>query len=203
MEFYFLKKGWPAGKVHSELHVLQIRFQIRSLYHQKDLQMEDQGQFISNRKFWELSVLPWTAMKKMCWMSQQGTEKSIFREIFCFGCDVIMTIILQNTIFTFNLFEMESFDNCLCYVGNKQRSFWIFCKLSVLSFELASTLSLHWSCKIPFPDSTHFKLKVLIAECVTLKHHEKNALNVAARNNEEHFRVIFPIDFNFMTTMIL
>ena len=166
MEFYFLKKGWPAGNVHSELHILQIRFQITSLYHQKDLQIDDQGQFISNQKFWELSVLPWTAMKKMCWMSQQGIEKGIYKqEIFGIGCDVIMTMILQNTIFTFNLFEMESFDNCLCYVGNKWRSFWIFCKLSVLSFELASALSWHWSCKIPFPDSTYFELEVLIAEC--------------------------------------
>ena len=41
----------PEGKVHSELHILQIRFQIRSLYHHKDLQIEDQGQFILNRKF--------------------------------------------------------------------------------------------------------------------------------------------------------
>ena len=146
LDFLWSSTFWRkdvTGKVHSELHILQIRFQIRSLYHHKDLQIEDQGQFILNRKFWELSVLPWRAMKKMCWMSQQGTEKSIFREIFRIGCDVIMKMILQNTIFTFNLFEMESFDNCLCYVGNKRRSFRIFCKLSVLSFELASTLSLH------------------------------------------------------------
>ena len=125
-----------------------------------------QIQLLSNWKFCFLSVLLWRATKKkICGLSQQGTEKSIFREIFRIGCDVIMTMILQNTIFTFNLFEMESFDNCFCYIGNKQRLFWIFCKLSVLSFKLALTLSWHWSCKLPFPYSTYFELKVLKAEC--------------------------------------
>ena len=93
----------PEGKVHSELHILQIRFQIKRLYHHKDLQIEAQGQFILNRKFWELSVLPWTALKKMCWMSQQGTEKSIFRVIFWIGFGIRAAMILQNTITRFNL----------------------------------------------------------------------------------------------------
>ena len=43
---------------------------------------------------------------------------------------------------------------------------------SELSFELALALWLQWSCKIPFPDSTSFDLKVLISECVTLESHK-------------------------------
>ena len=125
--------------------------------------------------------------KKMCCMLQQGTEKSILRVIFQFGFDVIMSMILQNIILRFNLFEMESFDTCLCYVRNKRRSVWTCCKLSVLSFELALSLSLQWSWKIPFPDSTYFELKVLIAESVPSDSHKKKLLYVAARNREEHF----------------
>ena len=137
-------------------------------------------------------------------MLQQGSEKSIFRAIFRTGCDVIVTMILQNTIFTFNLFEMESFYNCLCYVRNKRRSFWIFCKLSVLSFELVSTLSWHWSCKIPFPDSTYFELKVLRAECVSLESHKKKICWLSQQGTEKSiFRVIFRIGFNVITLMVL
>jgi len=80
----------------------------------------------------------------------------------------------------------------VCYLGNKRRSFLIFCKLSVLSFELATTLSLYWSCKIPFTDSTYFELKVLIAEFVTLDSNEKC---VECRSKEQ--RRAFPNNESF------
>jgi len=52
--------------------------------------------------------------KKICWLSQQGTEKSIFRVIFRIGFDVINAMILQNTTSRFNLFRIESFDSWVC-----------------------------------------------------------------------------------------
>ena len=64
---------------------------------------------------------------------------------------------------------------------------WIFCKLSVLSFELVIMLSLHWSWKISFPDSTYFGLKVLIAECVTLNCHEKKMCWMLQQGTEKSF----------------
>ena len=162
-------------------------------YHKTDpVKYHFQIQLISNWKFWYLSVLFWRAKKKkICWMLQQGTEKSIFIAIFRNGCDFMMTMILQNTIFRFNLFEMESFDNCLCCVGNR-RSGPIYFELKVLiascvtldsnqknsvecrskeqrkafselSFELALTLWLQWFCKLSFPSTTYFKFKVLRA----------------------------------------
>ena len=55
--------------------------------------------------------------KKICWISQQGTEKSIFRVIFQIGFDIMATMILQNNISRFNLFQIESFDSWVCYFG--------------------------------------------------------------------------------------
>ena len=52
--------------------------------------------------------------KKICWLSQQGTEKSIFRVIFRIGFDVIDAMILQNTISRFNFFRIASFDSWVC-----------------------------------------------------------------------------------------
>ena len=52
--------------------------------------------------------------KKICWLSQQGTEKSIFRVIFRIGFDVINAMILQNTISRFNFFRIASFDSWVC-----------------------------------------------------------------------------------------
>ena len=49
--------------------------------------------------------------KKICWMSQQGAEKIIFRVIFPIGVGTMTAMILQNTISRFNLFWIESFDN--------------------------------------------------------------------------------------------
>ena len=47
--------------------------------------------------------------KKICWLSQQGTEKSIFRVIFRIGFGIMTAMILQNTISRFNFFRIESF----------------------------------------------------------------------------------------------
>ena len=76
---------------------------------------------------------------------------------------------------------------------------------SELSFELNLTLWLQWFCKIPFPDSTYFELKVLVVECAFLESYEKNLLIVAAQQATEKsiFRVIFRIGVGIMTTIIL
>jgi hypothetical protein len=58
-----------------------------------------------------------------------------------------------------------------------------------LSLELASMLSRQFFCKLPFPDSTHFKLKVFIAECAMLESKKKNLLNIAARNRDKYFHI--------------
>ena len=59
--------------------------------------------------------------KKICWLSQQGTEKSIFRVIFPISFYVITTMILQNTNFRFNLFRIESFDSRVCCLGEPRK----------------------------------------------------------------------------------
>ena len=45
---------------------------------------------------------------------------------------------------------------------------------SELSFGLAMALWLQWFCKIPFPDSTYFELKVLVAELLPWEPQNKN-----------------------------
>ena len=55
--------------------------------------------------------------KKIYWMSQQGTEKRIFRVIFRIGFGIMTAMILKNTISRFNLFRIESFDSWVCYLG--------------------------------------------------------------------------------------
>ena len=59
--------------------------------------------------------------KKLCWLSQQGTEKSIFRVIFRIGFDVIITMILQNTNSRFSFFRIESVDSWVCYLGEPRK----------------------------------------------------------------------------------
>ena len=53
-------------------------------------------------------------------MSQQGTEKSIFRVIFQIGFDVIIKIILQNTISRFNLFLLNVVKRTLQSQGKRE-----------------------------------------------------------------------------------
>ena len=59
--------------------------------------------------------------KKNCWMSQQRTEKSILRVIFRINFDIMITMILQKTIFRFNLFQfLKSFDIWVLLWGAKR-----------------------------------------------------------------------------------
>ena len=56
--------------------------------------------------------------KKICWLSQQRTEKSIFRVIFRIGFDVINAMILQNTsrftLLKFSLYlSFQVFSMCI------------------------------------------------------------------------------------------
>ena len=119
--------------------------------------------------------------KKICPMLKQVTERIMFRFIFRIGFDIMTTMILQNTISRFNLFWIESFDSWVCHFGwaTKKKSIQCWSKeqrrlCSGLSFKFAFKLWLQLFCKIRFPDLTYFKLKVLIAECFTLKSHDKN-----------------------------
>ena len=68
-------------------------------------------------------------------MSQQGTEKIIFRVIFRIGFGIMTAMTLQ----------------------------------------------------IPFPDSASFKLKVLIAECVTYSSHEKICVECFSKEQRRAF----------------
>ena len=73
-------------------------------------------------------------------MSQQGTEKSIFRVIFWIDFDIMTAMKLQNPISRFNLFQIESFDSRVCYFKEPQKK-----KISVIfqiGFNVISTLIL-------------------------------------------------------------
>ena len=60
--------------------------------------------------------------KQICWMSQQGTQNSVFRVIFRIGFSIRTAMILQNTISRFNLFRIESFDTWVCYFGEPRNN---------------------------------------------------------------------------------
>ena len=62
------------------------------------------------------------------------------------------------------------------------------------SFELALTLSLKWFCKIPFSNSTYFKLKVLIAECVPLKCYKEISVKCCSKKQRSpHSELTFKL----------
>ena len=155
-------------------------------------------------------VLPWRTTKKIFRVSQQRTENSIFRVNFRIGFYVITTMILQISNSRFNLLRIESFESWVCFLGEPQKKS-ADCRskeqrraFSELSFELALALWLQWFCKIPFPDSTSFELKVLIAECVTVESHEKKICWLSQQGTEKSiFRVIFRIGFEVINAMIL
>ena len=105
--------------------------------------------------------------KKICWMSQQGTEKRFFRVIFWIGFGIMTAMILQNTNSRFTLFFRE------CYFGKPRKKKSVeYCSkkwrraFSELSFELAVSLWLHWFWKKQFPDLIYLKLNILIAKWV-------------------------------------
>ena len=139
-------------------------------------------------------MLAWRATKKICWLSQQGTEKSIFRVIFRIGFGIMTTMILQNTISRFNLFRIESFDSGVCSFGELKK-YSVDCRskkqrraFSELYFKLDLALWLQWFCKRPFPDLTSFDLKVLIAECVTLESHKKKCVECRSKEQRRQFQ---------------
>ena len=86
---------------------------------------------------------PW---RKICWLSQQGTEKRIFRLIFRIGFDIITTVVLQNTISRFNFFQIASLiADCVSLVSHEKKS--VDCRskeqrraFSELSFEMGLLL---------------------------------------------------------------
>ena len=55
------------------------------------------------------------SQENICWISQEGTKKSMFRVIFQIGFDIMTPSILQNIILWLNLFWIESSDNRVCY----------------------------------------------------------------------------------------
>ena len=139
--------------------------------------------------------------KIFCWLSQQETEKSIFRVIFQIGFGIMTTMILQKTISRFNFFQFESFDSWVCYFGEPQKKMcWMSHQgtektISEIYFELALALWLQWFCKLPFPDSTSFELKVLIADCVTLNSREKTCVECFSK---EQRRAFLELSFNWI-----
>ena len=101
--------------------------------------------------------------KKICWLSQQGTEKSIFRVIFRIGFGIMTTMILQNTISRFNFFRIESFDSWVCYFGkprNKTKIRVIF----RIGFDVITTMILYLSI---LPQKEHFE-HVLSSLCMLI-----------------------------------
>ena len=96
--------------------------------------------------------------KNNCWMSQQGTKKSIFRVLFRIGCGIMTTMFLKNTISRSNLFQIESFYSWVCYFGKLRKKI-VECRskeqrraFSDFSFKFALALWQQCFCKIPFPD---------------------------------------------------
>ena len=64
--------------------------------------------------------------KQICSISQQGTEKSIFRVIFRIGFGIMNAMILQKNISRFHLFRIERFNSRVCYFGELQRKiYWM------------------------------------------------------------------------------
>ena len=148
--------------------------------------------------------------KKICWNSTQETEQSIFRINFWIRFGIMTPMILQNIIFAACLFRLESFDWWTYPFGEPKkksvepRSRKHFGAYSELSFELGSTLSLQWFCKIAFSELAYFELKVLFAERVPLESQEKKICWTSQQGTEQSiFRVIFWIRFDIIATMIL
>ena len=106
---------------------------------------------------------------------------------------------------------LNCFDSWVCHFGwaTKKKSVQCWSKeqrrlCSGLSFKFSFKLWLQLFCKIRFPDLTYFKLKVLIAECFTLKSHDKNICWMSQQGTEKAMcRVIFQVGLDIMTTMIL
>ena len=131
---------------------------------------------------------------QICWMSQQGTENSVFTLILWICFDFITIMILQNTNTKFNLLWIKSVYSWVYYPGEHKKICWVLQQEPEKSiFKLDLMLLLQWFCKTPLPDSTYFEFKTLIPWCATLDSHkkEKKMLTVAAKIGEEHFKIYF------------
>ena len=111
-----------------------------------------------------------------------------FRVILRNGFDMITTMIVQNTIFTTYFVLIDSFDSWTFPLEGEAEKKSVEtrsreqCRAnSELSFEMGSTLSLQWLCKIPFSQLTSFEVKVLIAERFHLERQEKKSVEPRSR----------------------
>ena len=103
-----------------------------------------------------------------------------FRVILRIGFDIITTMIVQNTLFTTTFVRIDSFDSWTFPLGEAEKKQSVEprsrtqCSVnSELSFELGSTLSLQWLCKIPFSQVTSFKWWDLMAGVFPLETQKK------------------------------
>ena len=81
----------------------------------------------------------------------------------------------------------------MCYFGGPRKKICWMSKEGTespfweLSFEVASSLSLQWFCKLSFPDSTFVEFKALVAECVTLEGIEKKSVECRSKEQRSQF----------------
>ena len=100
-------------------------------------------------------------------MSQQGTEKSIFRVIFRIGFGIMTAMILQNTISRFNFFRIESFDSWVFYFTDPRNK----TKIRVIfriGFDIITTMILYLSI-LPHKGT---KKKCWMSQQITEEHFE-------------------------------
>ena len=127
----------------------------------------------------------------MLTVSGRNTDKH-FQIIFWIEFDIMTAMILQNTISSFNLFLIESFNSRVCYFGELKKNLLIVAARN-REENLQSFLSnwlLHYDCNNSAKNISRFnffELKVLIAECVTLESRENKCVE-CFRNIEEHFQ---------------
>ena len=93
-------------------------------------------------------------------------------------------MIVQNTIFTTNFVPIQRFHDWIFPLGDAEKkktvepSSWWQCRANAeLSFEMGSTLSLQWLCKIPFSQLTSFQLRDLMTGVFPLETQKKKLLN--------------------------
>ena len=143
-------------------------------------------------------------------MFQQGTEKSIFRVLLWIGFGIMTAMIWHNIIFRFNLFWIESFDTWvvtleshekkICIMWQQGTEMSVFRVFFQIGFDIVTTMAL----QIPFPDSTYFKLKVLILECASLESYGKNAVECSSKEQRSALsELIFWIGFGIITAMFV
>ena len=141
--------------------------------------------------FWIASFDSWVCWlgeprKKICWLSQQGTEKSIFRVIFRIGFGIMTAMILQNTISRFNFFRIESFDSWVCYFGEPRNR----TKIRVLfriGFDVITTMILYLSI-LPHKGT---KKKCWMSQQITEEHFEHVLSSLCMRISVCAFKLVY------------